>query len=429
VLALAGCDSVGGERVVRTEATGPPGVVRVALTDYRWPLDPALARGRDETTLARALYSTPLRIDASTGAPAAGLCSGWAASDGLKTWTLTCRNAPAIAAALRRVARLTESPSHWLFADARISAPAASRLVVRLPFAWRRFPYALTAVAAAPRFVPGPFQLVSGSRDNIIARSNTLTLDFRRYTARGAQRAFERGEVDEAPVPLGEVARTRARLGDVVRSRTLLALDAVTLRRLRPDLRRVYWDTAGRNDYAELVAEDRGAAALSVVNRKVKGTPRAYRRAVGAISTLPRVRVRIGVPADATLRYAARLLYADWRDVGLGPQLVTEPARALDGSLARWFAPYPQAEALPAELALAARIGSRALALRALAASDQRTELDAFDADLHESAQLVPVSWVVDARVVSPRLHGWSEDALGDVDYAGVRSLASSRRP
>ncbi|MFL5945888.1 MAG: hypothetical protein ACJ74C_10695 [Gaiellaceae bacterium] len=429
MLAVGGCGSGAGKRVIRTEASGPPGVVRVALTDFRWPLDPALVRGRDETTLARALYSTPLRIDAATGAPTAGLCSGWAASDELHTWTLTCRNAPAIAAALRRVGRLTDAPSHWLFADARIAAPSASRLVVRLPFAWRRFPYALTAVAAAPRFVPGPFRVVSGSPDNIIARSNTLTLDFRRYTARAAQRAFERGEVDEAPVPLGEIARTRARLGDdVVRSRTLLALDAVTLRRLRPELRRVYWDTAGRNDYAELVAEERGAAALSVVSRDVKGTPRAYRRAVGSIPTLPRVRVRIGVPADATLRYGARVLYAQWRDVGLGPQLVTEPAAALDGSLTRWFASYPQAEALPAELALGARIGSRALALRALAAADQGAALDALDEDLRASARLVPVSWVVDARVVSPRLRGWSDDALGAVDYAAVRSLASSRR-
>jgi hypothetical protein len=429
LLALAGCGADDGARTPRSEASGPPGVVRIALTDFRWPLDPALARGRDETTLARALYSTPLRVDPATGAPAAGLCSGWAASDGLKTWTLTCRNAPAIAAALRRVGRLTDAPSNWLFADARISAPSAGKLVVRLPFAWRRFPYALTAVGAAPRFVPGPFELVSGSRDHIVARSNLLTLEFRRLTPRAAQRAFERGEVDEAPVPLGEIARTRARLGDVVHARTLLALDAVTLRRLRPELRRVYWDTAGRNDYAELVAEERGASALSVVNRKVKGTPRAYRQAVGAIETLPRVRVRIGVPADPTLKYGARLLYAQWRDVGLGPQLVTEPARALDGSLARWFAPYPQAEALPAELALAAGIGSRTLALRALAASEQRAPLDALDDDLHATARLVPVSWVVDARVVSPRLRGWTEDALGDVDYAGVRSLASSRRP
>jgi hypothetical protein len=150
---------------------------------------------------------------------------------------------------------------------------------------------------------------------------------------------------------------------------------------------------------------------------------------VQAIDTLPRVRVRIGVPADGDLRAGARLLYGDWRDVGLGPLLVTQPARQLDGSFERVFAPYPQAEALPAELALRERLGSRNLLLRALAANDQTPALARFDDDLRASARFVPVAWVVDARLVSPRLHGWSEDALGDVDYAAVRSLASSRRP
>ena len=429
MLVLAGCDSAGGQRAVATEATGPPRVVRVALTDFRWPLDPALARGRDETTLARALFATPLRIDPATGVPVSGLCSGWAGSDGFRTWTFTCRSAPAIAAALRRVARLTDAPSHWLFADAQVSAPAANRLVVRVPYAWRRFPYALTAVAAAPRFVSGPFRLVSGSRNRVLVRNDVLTVDFRRYTARGGERAFERGEVDEALVPLGDIAGTRARLGDAVRSRTLLALDGVILRRLLPELRHVYWDTAGRNDYAELVAEERGAAARSVVSRTTKASPRAYRKAVDAIATLPRVRVRIGVPADPTLRYGARLLYAQWRDVGLGPQLVTEPARALDGSFGRWIAAYPQGEALPAELVLRANLGSRALLLRALGSANQRAPLNVFDDDLRSSARFVPIAWVVDARLVSPRLRAWREDALGDVDYAGVRSLASSRRP
>ena len=370
-----------------------------------------------------------MRIDAATGAPAPGLCGGWAASDGFRTWTFTCRDAPAIAAALRRVARLPASPLHRLFAQAQIAAPSANRLVVRVPFAWRRFPYALTAVAAAPRFAPGPFRLVSGSRDRVVVRNPTSTVVFRRYTVLGAERAFERGEVDDAPVPLGDIVALRARFGDVVHSRTLLAVDGVVLRRLMPALRRVYRDTADRNDYAELVPETSGAAALSLVGTKPKASPRAYRKAVGAIATLPRVRVRIGVPADPVLRYGARLLYAQWRDVGLGPQLATEPAQALDGSFGRWFAAYPQDEAIPAELVLRARLGSRPLLLHALAAADQHAALARFDDDLRASAQFVPIAWVVDARLVSPRLRGWTEDALGDVDYAAVRSLASSRRP
>jgi hypothetical protein len=402
--------------------------VRVALTDFRWPVDPALARTRDDTTLVRTLYSTALRVDPATGDPVPGLCRGWAAAEGFRTWTFTCRNAPAIAAALRRVAQVPAAPLHWLFADSRISAPSANRLVVRLPFAWRRFPYALTTVAAAPRSVPGPFRLVSGSADQVVVRNANLTVLFRRYTPRAAERAFERGDVDEAPVPEGQIAGSRARLGDVVQSRTVLALDGLALRRLLPSLRRVYWDTANRGDYADLIAESRGAAASSLVATNKKVSPASYRDAVKAIQTLPRVRVRIGIPAAGDLRNGARLLYGDWRDLGLGPLLVTEPARALDGSFERLLAAYPQAEALPAQLVLQDRIGSRDLLLRALEANDQTPALARFDDDLRASARFVPVAWVVDARLVSPRLRGWSEDALGDVDYAAVRSLASSRR-
>jgi hypothetical protein len=39
----------------------------------------------------------------------------------------------------------------------------------------------------------------------------------------------------------------------------------------------------------------------------------------------------------------------------------------------------------------------------------------------------IPISWVVDARLVSSRLQGWREDDLGAVDYSRVRSLVSSR--
>ena len=231
-------------------------MVRVALTDFRWPLDPALAQGRDETTLARALYATPLRIDPATGAPTAGLCSGWAESDGSRTWTLNCRNAPAIAASLRRAARLPAAPSHWLFAGAHLGAECEpARRPARLSVA--ALSVRATAVAAAPRFVPGPFRLVPGSRNRVVVRNPALTVDFRRYTARAAERAYERGKVDEAPVPLGDSDATRARLGDVVHARTLLALDGVVLRRPKPALRRVYWDTAGRSDYAELIPESR----------------------------------------------------------------------------------------------------------------------------------------------------------------------------
>src|SRR5207248_4529930 len=159
------------------------------------------------TTLARALYSTPLRTEPVTGAVVPGLCSAWTASPDFRSWRFRCRATAAIAAAVRRVARLSSAPAHWLFAAARVSV-TGSTLVVRLPFSWRRFPYALTVVGAAPRFVPGPFALVSGTPSRVVARNATLSVVFRRFTARGAERAFERGVVDEAPVPQGDVLGT-----------------------------------------------------------------------------------------------------------------------------------------------------------------------------------------------------------------------------
>src|SRR5207237_9508300 len=97
-------------------------------------------------------------------------------------------------------------------------------------------------------------------------------------------------------------------------------------RRLLPARRRVYWQTANRADYSELVPESTGAAALSLVATRAKARPNAFRDALKAIRVLPRVRVRIGVPADPDSRYAARLLYAGWSGTGLGPDLATDPA-------------------------------------------------------------------------------------------------------
>src|SRR5213078_5315215 len=103
-----GCGSEQTARARPLQASGPANVVRVALADFRWPLDPALAEGRDETTLARTLYATPLRTDPRTGAVVPGLCTAWKASPDFRDWTFTCSSAPSIAAALRRLVRLKD---------------------------------------------------------------------------------------------------------------------------------------------------------------------------------------------------------------------------------------------------------------------------------------------------------------------------------
>lgn len=340
-----------------------------------------------------------------------GLCRGWKALDGYRTWRFECRNALGIAAELRRVARLPSSPANWIFAAAqRIAAPAAGVLVVRLRFPWLRFPYALTVVAAAPRGAAGPFRLVHGSSNRVELTRNGVTLLFRRLSAPGVLSALRRGELDEAPVPLGDVGEFRSDPA-TLHVRPLLAIDVVAFRSaaVPENVRRAYWQTADRADYQALVAEDGAPAALALAGKPPRPDPAAFRRAVKTIPSLPPIRVRITMPSDSTLQYGARVLYAQWRDLGLGPRLVA-PGRAAEAEFRRVAAAYPQDEALLGPLGLPAPFG----------ADHQGPAFDHLDEQLRASARVIPICWVSDARWVSTRLRGWSQDVLGDVDYSRV---------
>jgi hypothetical protein len=231
-------------------------------------------------------------------------------------------------------------------------------------------------------------------------------------------------------VPLGDIVADKEdpALLEEVRTRRLLGLDLVVFHGIASELRRAYWDTADRTDYAQLVPEEAGASAFGVVGTGPGANPAQFRKAMHEIPSLPRVSVLLAVPQDPVLRFGARLLYASWRDLGLGPRLVGEPVGA-DAAFGRTLAVYPQEEAIPAELALRDGVGSRADLEQALAATDQQADLNRLDDRLRQSAEVVPIAWVVDARLVSPRLDGWLEDVLGNVDYTSVRSRASSRGP
>jgi hypothetical protein len=108
--------------------------------------------------------------------------------------------------------------------------------------------------------------------------------------------------------------------------------------------------------------------------------------------------------------------------------LVSDSARNVTTDF-RLVAAYPQAEALLAEAVHLSDFGRRDLLAAVLAATEQGPALERLDAALRALGRVVPVAWVVDARLVSSRLEGWREDVLGNVDYAEVRSRASSRRP
>jgi hypothetical protein len=376
-LAAAGCDSSAPRRHATLPSTGPARLVRVALADLLWPLEPARAHTRDEIVVARMLFSTPLRTDPSTGELRPGLCSRWRVSGA--TWRLDCRHAGAIAAQLRRTK----------FVPARRIVAARGTLVVVLRSPDPDLPYRLTQVAAAPPGVPGPFRLISASRKRIVAERRGLGVEVQRLEPFAALRLFRAGKLDEAPVPLGDIraAKLDPQLAPAVRVRRLLASDVIFFdRKVGSQLRSVFDDTADRADYQALVPEFEAPPAESLSERgkpSASDAAIALREARKRIPSLPRIAVGFAEPADPTLAYGTNLLVAAWRDLGLGA--VT--SGGADARLERLLAPYPRPRAL---------------------------------ITLARGKPAVPIAWVADARLVSPRLRGWREDELGAVDYTAV---------
>jgi hypothetical protein len=370
-LAAAGCNSSSPKRAVPLPTSGPTNVVRVALADVLWPLEPERARTRDEIVLARLLFSTPLRTDVN-GALRPGLCTSWRETG--TTWRLRCRHAGAIAAQLRRA-----KP----FEARRIDAPDERTLVVTPLRRDSDLPYRLTQVAAAPPGVPGPFRLISASPTRVVAERNRMRVEVRKLQPFQALREFRAGRLDEAPVPLGDIraAKLDRQLGPAVRVRRLLAADAVVFSPNVPaGVRSVYDDTADRADYQALVPEFEAPPAEDLANR---GKPSAADAAIA---------LHFVEPSDPTLAYGTNLLVAAWRDLGLG----AVAGGGSDARLERLAAPYPRPQAL-----------------KQLAGNGEL---------------VVPIAWVADARLVSPRLRGWREDELGSVDYAAVRLRGPSPR-
>jgi len=315
---------------------------------------------RDEQAVGRALLATPLRVVDGRLAP--GLC----------TLRLRCRHARAIAVELRR---------------AGIAGRAKGDRLVGVRSRWE-----LTSVRAAPRGVPGPFRLVRGSPREIVARRGSTTLVFRRLAPQQAVLAFRAGRIDEAPVPFGDI---RALRGDpALRVRSILALDAVVL---DPDLplgvRRIYWQTADRADYQALVPEYYARPALGLRpdrSATTRTSPSLYREARSAVGGLPQVAVPIAT--SPALRDEADVVAANWLELGLGP-VVGAAGRS---RFVRVEAEYPRPDAI-------------------------ERELGTTDAGAYADWLVVPLAWVADARLVSPRLRGWAEDELGVPDYTRVR--------
>ena len=300
---------------------------------------------------------------------------------------------------------------------------------MRLPEPWLRYPYLLTSARAAVSGTRGPFAVVRARRGEIVAERGALRIVFREVEPRRAAVLFRRGELDDAPMPLGDIraAQLDPRVRGAVRVTPLLGVDTVafaldgSLGDL-PNTRRAYAATLDRGDYQALVPEFQADAATSLVPGYAPTRTRArdFRTVRARIASLPPVAV--GVGADTDVRYGRDLLVAVWRNVGLRAR-----PGGTDARLTRVLAPYPQDEGVLARL----YVDGNACVRRALGAALRTLrQTDALRrADDACSGWLAPVAWVADARFVSPRLAGWREDRTGFVDYSRVRFRASTRRP
>jgi hypothetical protein len=309
-------------------------------------------------------------------------------------WRLTCRD-----------------PRH-VAEELGARAVGGRTVVVTTPYVWRRFPlYLRTKIVHVPRFR----SVNAGPRQIEVARPG-LTVSFVRMEPHAAARAFRRGELDAAPVALGDIKAALADpvVGGRVHVRPIRALDVLrfdlrggALARL-PALRRAYWDSADRLDYEALVPEHAAGRAWGLVPDAAAPPPLRLRPFRRHVRTLPQVEVRIGA-RGGDLRYGARLLAANWREVGLGPKVVADAPNTFQ----RLRASYDAPEAI----FLALDPNPSPLLRRALAARDPAPLLRRLDNRLRSRASVVPVSWAASAWLVSPRLKGWREDRLGAVDY------------
>jgi hypothetical protein len=233
------------------------------------------------------------------------------------------------------------------------------------------------------RSLAGPFRLVSGSANRVVMRRPGLTVVFRRMEPYAALQAFRRGELDEAPVPQGEIRAMEAHptLSPALQARALQGVDVVVLpRSLSPALRRVYRLTVPRGEYQALISERVAAPAYGLRPGAEPTSLADVREARGSIGGLSLRPLTLGVPERPELVEAAELVWAEWRQLGL-PVVLRPGARGTDMRFVR---------AIPSK-----GIGA-------------------------PPDQVVPLGWVAEARLVSPRVHGWHMDELGVVDYSRV---------
>jgi len=243
------------------------------------------------------------------------------------------------------------------------------------------------------------FRVLDANPRRIVGVAAGRRLEFVRMEPHAAAVAFRRAEVDVAPVPVGDLKAVLLdpALAGSVHVRPLLAVDLVRLSpRLPLSVRRFLWLAADRADYRRLVPEDAAGPAYGLLRSAPAVKRPTLRELKRRAKELPRVHIRIAGG------YEAELLAAWWREAGVRVVVSRKGANA-------WFerrvAPYAEDEAL-----FVALLGKAA----------RGRSLPELDASVRRRAELVPISWVAGAKLVSRRLTGWRQDERGTTDYSAV---------
>ena len=390
-LLAAGCGSNSSTSTRRLPATGPSGVMRIGLAHILWPLDPARATNRDEIAIARTLFATPLRTDAR-GALRAGLCSSWEGKG------------PDLAAPVPTRGRDRGNP------QTPPTAPGREHRDAKPPRARRHAAEARPQPALPPhrgrgRTGGGARPVQARLREPRARRRRAGRPDARLPQARAArgQRLLQSRRARRGAGPRSATSSGSPAAPDLSRQSAFVAFSRSTswprspAERLRGCRRCVACTTAPptapttRRSCPSSRPRLR-PASTSGPGRRSPGPPSSPRaRPRSRSAPCPAWRSAFAEPGDPDDAYGASLLVAAWRDLGLGPYFGKGRP---DARFERVLAAYPRPDAIRAAL---------------------------------RDRPVIPIAWAVDARLVSPRVRGWSEDGLGAVDYARVRLRGPSR--
>ncbi len=274
-----------------------------------------------------------------------GLCNGVEGVVRLPVWRFTCRAAPAIAVALRRLARLRDAPAHWLFAGRRrhlrtshIAPCSAARSLAAIP---------LRAHRGRHRAQVRPGAVPPGEGSRAAGRGTTARPDgvFPPHGPARAARAFRRGAWRRRPVPRGRRGSADGAGKPGCRARRLLGVDVVVFQGVGLRLRRAYWYTAARQ---RLRAARRRASGVKRVRAGRRGHVRSR-----AVSAEPSRRFRHSHASAFASQF--RTMTPSASDANPLRRLARRRARtgarlgpAVRRFLLRLVAAYPHEEALPA---------------------------------------------------------------------------------